>query len=61
MKPLLFRFILPILLLSFSLQAEPSMELVNHSSDEVHKIYSRLNITDAAASLSRVPPPPDPF
>jgi len=43
------------------LTALQTMELVNHSSDEVHKIYSRLNIKDAAASLSRVPAPPDPF
>jgi hypothetical protein len=43
------------------LTARQTMELVNHSNDEVHKIYSRLNIDDAAQILSRVPAPPDPF
>jgi len=43
------------------LSAVEAMQLVNHSSDEVHSIYSRLNIHDSAAALSRVTPPPDPF
>lgn len=43
------------------LTALEAMQLVNHSSDEVHKIYSRLNVKDSAAALSRVSPPPDPF
>jgi hypothetical protein len=38
-----------------------TMELVNHSDDEVHKIYSRMNIDDVTQILSRVPAPPDPF
>ncbi len=43
------------------LTALEAMQLVNHSSDDVHKIYSRLNIKDSEAALSRVTPPPDPF
>jgi hypothetical protein len=38
-----------------------AMRLVNHSSHEVHKIYSRLNINDSVEALSKVSPPPDPF
>ncbi len=43
------------------LTALEAMQLVNHASDEVHKIYSRLNITDSTNALARVTPPPDPF
>ena len=42
-------------------QAE-AMRLVNHSTDLVHRIYSRLNVEDARKALQKVPalPPPLP-
>lgn len=36
------------------------MQLVNHSSRLVHRIYTRLNVEDARRSMERVEPPPPP-
>jgi integrase len=42
--------------------SEPqAMALVNHSTRLVHRIYSRLNVKDAAKALSKVQPPPAPI
>lgn len=38
-----------------------TMALVNHSDRLVHRIYSRLNVTDSAKALSMVRPPPPPL
>jgi integrase len=37
-----------------------AMRLVNHSSQLVHRIYSRLSVEDARAAMSKVTPPPLP-
>jgi hypothetical protein len=37
-----------------------AMRLVNHSSQLVHRIYSRLSAEDARAAMSKVTPPPLP-
>lgn len=36
------------------------MQLVNHSSRLVHRVYTRLNVEDARNSMLRVIPPPPP-
>ena len=42
------------------LSEHEAMRLVNHSSDEVHRIYSRLNIKDSQEAVKRVQAPPPP-
>lgn len=42
------------------LSESEAMRLVNHSSQLVHKIYSRLNVEDARKAMNRVEPPPPP-
>lgn len=44
------------------LSESEAMRLVNHSTDLVHRIYSRLNVEDARKAMAKVPalPPPPP-
>lgn len=44
------------------LSESEAMRLVNHSTDLVHRIYSKLNVEDARLALAKVPqlPPPLP-
>lgn len=40
------------------LSESQAMRLVNHSTRLVHRIYSRLSLTDAREAMARVAPPP---
>lgn len=42
------------------LSEQEAMNLVNHSSRLVHRVYSRLNLADARRAMARVPQPPPP-
>ena len=44
----------------FGLTEQQAMDLVNHSSEDVHRIYRKMNIQDLAAARKKIIPPPPP-
>lgn len=43
------------------LSEQQAMDLVNHSSEDVHKIYRKMNLDDSAAAVKKIIPPPPPL
>lgn len=44
----------------YGLNEQQAMDLVNHSSEDVHRIYRKMNIQDSAAARKKIVPPPPP-
>ena len=44
----------------YGLTEQEAMDLVNHSSEDVHRIYRKMNIQDSAAARKKIIPPPPP-